>query len=90
MNLSEQLVLCKKCEKRKFDPNTGINCSLTGRKPTFEDTCNTFVLDANEAEKIAAKDKVSTYVKEDSKESMWWVLGVVLIVIKIIWRFNRD
>ncbi|WBU88472.1 hypothetical protein [Cellulophaga omnivescoria] len=90
MNLSEQLILCKKCENRKFDPNTGINCSLTGKKPNFEDTCSTFVLDAKEAEKIAAKGQASAYVKEDSKQNMWWVLGVVLIVIKIIWRFSRD
>ncbi len=68
MNLSEQLILCKKCENRKFDPNTGINCSLTGKKPNFEDTCSTFVLDAKEAEKIY-HECVERYNNSDHKKN---------------------
>lgn len=38
----QQLKYCRICQNKSFDPQTGMYCSLTGTKPTFDDTCATF------------------------------------------------
>jgi uncharacterized RDD family membrane protein YckC len=37
-----QLSYCSVCTKKQFDAREGIVCSLTGRKPDFENACPTF------------------------------------------------
>lgn len=38
----KRLSLCMKCELREFRKETGIQCSLTHAKPTFEERCTSF------------------------------------------------
>ena len=42
MKLSEKLEYCKVCRNKAFSIKTGIYCNLTGEKPTFDSTCQTF------------------------------------------------
>ena len=89
MDLKTRLLSCKQCENRKFDSAVGIVCALTQRKPDFEDSCKTFVVDPKEAQKAAAKQ----YVAEEEKSSnisIWGVLGILFIVIRIVMRMARD
>ena len=91
MELAQRLQTCKKCEKRKFDPNTGIICSLTSRKPEFVSNCNEFVVDPKEASKAAAK----AYVPQEQESSgssygIWGVIGLILLIIRIVVRFAQD
>jgi hypothetical protein len=92
MDLSQRLAFCKKCEKRTFDPNLGIVCSLSQRKPDFVSNCNDFILDPKEASKIAAKSYAAQSVpqQESGPISIWGVIGVILIVIRVIFFFARN
>jgi len=93
MDLKTRLEFCKKCENRKFG-DSGIICSLTERKPDFINKCNDFVIDPKQAQKILAKANYSkNYEDTDSgfsSKSIWGVVAVVFIIIKIILRFTRD
>jgi len=88
MDIKERLVLCKQCEKRAYDPNSGVVCSLTSAKPVFEGNCGDFVIDPKEAQKQAARTQV--YEEEKSKNhSVWIIIGVILIILRIILRLAR-
>ena len=87
MDLRQQLVFCKQCQKRKFS-DTGIICSLTGRKPDFEDTCSNFEIDPKEAQRIAHKSvKVQ---KEGTGGSPWLYIAIALFILRIIFRLLRN
>ena len=70
---------------------TGMLCSLTERKPEFTTTCDNFLLDAKEAQKIEAKQN---YVVEEAKSSSnlstWGVVAFALLIIRIVFRLFRD
>ena len=52
MNAEERLNLCKVCKNRKFTLQKGIVCGLTGEKPTFEESCDAYIEDSVEKEKL--------------------------------------
>ena len=89
MDLKQRLEFCKKCQKRKFG-DTGIVCSLTDRKPDFNDTCNDFLIDPKEAQKVVAKAQYSDYEDKEGGKSIWGIIVVIFIIIRIILRFMRD
>lgn len=89
MELVQRLATCKQCEKRKFDPNTGLVCSLTLRKPEFENDCSDFVIDPKEVSKLNAKAYKAE--KESSNSlSTWGIIAIAIFVIRIIIRMARD
>ncbi|PCI35216.1 MAG: hypothetical protein COB60_03795 [Flavobacteriaceae bacterium] len=49
MNLKERLEFCSICSKRVLNYKTGLLCSLTKEKPSFEGTCQDFIKDELEA-----------------------------------------
>ena len=59
MTINEQLDICRACLKRKFDPMTGIVCSLTDAKPAFGQSCPDFAMDKEEAERLALQEKMA-------------------------------
>ncbi len=89
MELKQQLNFCKRCENRKFDPNTGIVCSLTLRKPDFVDNCKSFLQDPKEMQKLAARATVAQEEKS-SGMSAWSYIVIGLIIVRILFRLMRD
>lgn len=67
--LEENLELCSKCKKREFDPESGLNCSLTKVKPDFENECVSF--EADEEQIAFQKSKDDAY--EKSKSVSGWL-----------------
>lgn len=53
MTREEQLVYCKKCSNRKFDPKQGLICGITGEYADFDKTCENFTLDESIDEQAA-------------------------------------
>jgi hypothetical protein len=51
MTLEERLDFCKICENRKINLQVGLVCSLTNKKPEFENKCEFFIKDEKEAER---------------------------------------
>ena len=51
MTLKERLEFCTICENRKVDYKTGLVCNLTNEKPSFENNCEFFKKDEEEAER---------------------------------------
>lgn len=90
MDLKTRLISCKQCENRKFDSAVGIVCALTQRKPNFENTCKTFVVDEKEAQKMAAKQYVAQEENKSGNISIWGILGIAFIVIRILIRLAKD
>ncbi|MBU2994984.1 hypothetical protein KO500_00995 [Cellulophaga baltica] len=91
MDIQERLAYCKKCDKRTFDHNTGIICSLSQRKPDFISKCNDFIIDPKEASKIAAKSYATQSVPQEESGGIsgWGILGIILIVIKLFIYLSR-
>lgn len=91
MDLAQRLSTCKQCEKREFNPNSGVVCSLTLRKPEFESSCGDFLIDP----KVEAKIRAKTYASEvesnsGSSFSTWGIIAIVVFVIRMVIRFARD
>lgn len=91
MELAQRLTTCKQCEKRKFDPNTGIVCSLTLRKPDFVQDCSDFIMDTKAVSKKYAKSYVADAERKSSNSmSVWGIVAIAFFVIRMIMRFMRD
>ncbi len=83
----ERLNICKTCKKKKFDPESGLLCSLTDRKPDFLMTCDDYEVDPIEKEKqirIEKQRSQSQAPKESSSFSWRTLLSVVIAIIAII------
>lgn len=89
MDLKQRLVFCKKCENKKYG-STGIICSLTDRKPDFNNKCNDFILDEKQAQKIATRSEYANHEEKESKTSVWGIILIIFVVIRIIIRLMRD
>lgn len=89
MDLKQQLVFCKQCEKRAFN-DLEIICSLTKRKPTFQHRCNDFSIDFKETQRMASKTKEIKTENSDSNYTIWIYLGVALIIIRLIMRLMSN
>lgn len=91
MELTQRLATCKQCEKRKFNPNTGLVCSLTLRKPEFENDCNEFLLDPKEVSKMNAKTHAA-HAEQNSGSSLstWGIIVIVIFVVRMLLRMLRD
>lgn len=89
MDLKQRLVFCKKCENKKYG-DTGIICSLTGIKPDFNNKCNDFILDEKQAQKMATRAEYANHEEKESKTSVWGVILIIFVVIRIIFRLLKD
>ncbi|HMJ69103.1 MAG TPA: hypothetical protein VK508_09410 [Cyclobacteriaceae bacterium] len=96
LTLDEQLRYCKICTNRKMDFNTGLVCSLTMAKPTFDVKCVTFNLDEPEAQRLVALEKAAT--EEEATTSGVFSMeqkgikkgvlgGIAMIAIALVWFF---
>jgi hypothetical protein len=89
MEVSQRLVFCKRCAKKGFSAQSGVVCSLTNEKPTFETTCADFILDEKEEKRVTARDNQIEQDKKAGNYQIWVAIGIVLIIIKIVLRFMR-
>jgi hypothetical protein len=51
MTLEEKLQFCSICQNRKMNRNIGMVCSLTQKKPHFDDNCPDFLKDEKELQR---------------------------------------
>ena len=95
----ERLEYCKTCNKRGFNPNRGIICSLTNDIADFENSCQDYIIDgrikglANYKEKKEKKEKAARIKKKRSQEKIsiddiFLLIGITLIATFVI-RFNN-
>ena len=45
MTPEEKIKICAMCKNRKMSMQKGIVCGLTGEKPQFEESCESFIVD---------------------------------------------
>jgi len=76
---------CAICKKQKFDFDHGILCSLTGKKPNFEETCKDFEVD-NE-KKIEKEEKQFLEKKRKQKLKLILLIAVGIFFTIIIFLF---
>jgi hypothetical protein len=70
MNVLERLKVCSTCQNRKFDPSHGVVCSLTKKKPEFEEHCEHYTaVDNSEAKHIAKAVMSSSGTKSSKTQS---------------------
>lgn len=58
MTREQHLQFCKLCTKRKFNPQVGIVCSLTGEIANFEEECKDYEEDQSAVETAAFREPV--------------------------------
>lgn len=68
MEFHEQLAFCKKCHNRRMNMETGLFCSLTGEKPSFNGSCPSFDLD--ERMEAELNDAAAIEIKNLSNEKL--------------------
>ena len=97
MNEANKLLLCQQCLLRDFNLKSGVVCSITKEKPTFEDNCIDFKedpkVDKEKARRIANSGYAGTSAKSEGSNFPVWriVLSVILItfaIVRIIMRLN--
>ncbi len=99
MDLRERLQYCKKCEKREFDRNVGIVCSLTKEKPSFQNTCDDYVMDKEAAKKVldsvmnnsqtSSSYNYTTTETEEESNPIWVIIGIIIFIIKLVLIFGN-
>jgi predicted DNA-binding protein (UPF0251 family) len=92
MSTQANLTYCRACQNRKFDPQQGLVCNLTQKKPEFVDTCPSFAIDEPEAirlrdqERMAVQEETSGGFSAEQKGLRKGVLGgVLMMVIAAVW-----
>lgn len=93
MTLEEQLKSCQVCTKRKFNPETGIVCGLTGGKPSFGDNCPDFDEDKEAVEDVAKRKAEAEKPAEISGLFAFFLyfsipVGIIATVISFFVNFN--
>ena len=85
MEQSDKLSICKTCEKRGFSFESGIICSLSKSKPTFEtDNCPDYVCDSKALlEEYDKEVERKTEQKEVQSKTIMKLLASV--VVGIFW-----
>lgn len=63
-----KIKLCSTCKNRAFNPECGVVCSFTNKKPTFEDKCESYDADAAMVSREAAQ---SVSVEKEKNISGW-------------------
>ena len=90
----EQLEFCKFCLNRKFSPQDGIICKLTGEKANFIDNCKDYTQDdiAIHREKIFQEEnhlrqypKDFTFGLDKVGIKNGIVAGTILITLGLVW-----
>ena len=83
----ERIDICRTCQNRKHDMNTGLYCGLTGQKPDFKSRCNNLVIDQEELER---EQKRKEEVQESIDQSggwtaffLWFGIGLGLVISTI-------
>jgi len=70
MKLKDKFSYCKICKNGKIDYEKGLLCDLTDEKPYFEETCEDFKINEENAERLADRDsdvkKIITAVYVDN------------------------
>lgn len=89
MDLNQRLAFCTQCKKREFHKDNGLVCSLTFDKPKFVETCPDFEIDPKVVTRKADAE-IEEVKSKSNGATVWIVIGVVLIIIRIILRMARD
>ena len=95
MTAEERIASCKVCTKRGFSPETGIVCSLTGAKPTFEEKCPDYVEDAT-AVAHAVRMKAAAEEPGTIKGLLAFFLyfsipvGIIVTLVSFLMNYNAE
>lgn len=88
MTVEEKLAICTTCKNREFDRQTGMICSLTHQKPSFESICKDFIRDPGVSYVAAESGGLGGYVDEPSPSSYGGIIwGALLLITGIILTF---
>ena len=95
MTLKEKLEFCTICTKRELNFKTGLVCSITNEKPNFENNCENFDKDADEARKkldlelnAAGNSQAQHGSTKPGRNKLYGVLvlifGLVIILVSLV------
>ena len=82
MTPKEKLAFCLQCQKGAFDPGRGVICSITNDKPTFEHSCNDYLVDAVRSQKIAY-----SHEKENKEKASIGKTFLVIAIVGLLLKF---
>jgi len=80
MNIAQRLITCEQCEKRKFNQNTGLVCSLTLSQPEFQNDCIDFEMDP----KKFVQKMPALYNTKSNSVGLVRTLGIFALVIFVL------
>lgn len=87
MESEQRFEICKTCENKKYY-NFEIVCSLTKEKPAFENNCESYIIDKEVVN--AGNESYVVEEEESSSKSVWYIIGILLLIFKLIRLFARN
>ena len=80
-----QLSFCNVCKNKQFDPQSGIVCSLTGRKPDFDRSCLTFSpVEGADISRVGKSKSFQPYSVGTGKRITNHVIDVIFVFISSV------
>ena len=81
----EQLEYCKTCKNKALDFKTGLVCSLTNTRRTFETSCPDYTEDEVETFKKAQAEQAYQEIKKELETPVWKIiLSIVIGLVALI------
>lgn len=94
MTDSERMAYCTACNKKKFDPQVGILCSIDNSKPSFEEACPIFDGDIDKVKERIENDNKPKSSGEIGGFLSWYLffvgIGSIATVIFNLATFNSE
>lgn len=87
LELRDKLEYCKLCKKSEFG-KSGIICSLSNEKPTFQNICENFTISQSAKQKIeVVKKRLAGEFQTDNEGIPNWVISIFGILSYVLSKY---
>ena len=81
MEMSEKIKICSACKNREFNSESGIVCSLTKEKPSFNDACDNYIVDETKSVVCDDAETKSPILKALNNSTWAFIFGGLIFGI---------
>lgn len=88
MNDLHRMIYCQQCAHVKSNSPNGVLCGLTNEKPSFEEECDTFLVDPEIVKETKKGEKSYSMLKLDFR-TVASIIIFIIALIRLIRLFNK-
>lgn len=87
MTREEQLRFCKICKNQKFDLKQGIICNLTNQPADFEESCSSYIEDAELKQKMESTNAENEILSKTASQGKRFANHLLDLIFFMIFSF---